>query len=85
MGRVQAATGNKVSSQIRRAKSDFVLALAPEEQTENSGIGLSDNSRKLNLPRLHQLLAVFKKGKSLYIPTLVDASGNLVAQKKLSY
>ena len=53
-----------------------MLALAPEKQTENSGTGLSDNSQKLNLPRLHQLLAVFKKGKSSFIPTLVDASGN---------
>ena len=69
---------NKVNSQIRKAKSDFVLALAPEEQTENSATGLSDNSQKLNLPRLHQLLAVFKKGKSSFIPTLVDASGNLI-------
>ena len=69
---------NKVNSQIRKAKSDFVLALAPEEQTENSGTGLSDNSQKLNLPRLHQLLAVFKKGKSSFIPTLVDAAGNLI-------
>ena len=66
----------EVNSQIRKAKSDFVLALAPEEQTENSGTGLSDNSQKLNLPRLHQLLAVFKKGKSSFIPTLVDTSGN---------
>ena len=69
---------SKVNSQIRKAESDFVLALAPEEQTENSGTGLSDNSQKLNLPRLHQLLAVFKKGKSSFIPTLVDASGNLI-------
>ena len=77
MARVQAAEQrNKVNSQIRKAKSDFVLALAPEEQTENSGTGLSDNSQKLNLSRLQQLLAVFKKGKSSFIPTLVDASGN---------
>ena len=33
-------------------------------------------AKRLNLPRLHQLLAVFKKGKSSFIPTLVDASGN---------
>ena len=65
---------NKVNSRIRKAKSDFVLAPALEEQTENSGTGLSDNSQKL--PRLHQLLAVFKKSKSSFIPTLVDASGN---------
>ena len=67
---------NKVNSQIPRAKTDFVLALAPEEQTENCETGLSDNCQKLNLPRFHQLLAVVKKGKSPFNPSLVNASGN---------
>ena len=55
-----------------------MLALAPEEQTENSGTGLFDNNQKINLPRLHQALGVFKKGKSSFISTLVDESGNPV-------
>ena len=64
-GSRSSSNATKSTPQIRKAKSDFVLALAPENRLENSGTGLSDNSQKLNLPRLHQLLAVFKKGKAI--------------------
>ena len=75
-GSRSSSNATKSTPRTEGPSRTFVFALAPEEQTENSGTEPSDNSQKLNLPRLHQLLAVFKKGKSSFIPTLVEASGN---------
>ena len=70
---------------LRKAKSDFVLALSPGSH-ENIGPNdlppdepVSENVGQPNLPRLHQFLKIFLKSKISFTPSLLDHSDHQVA------
>ena len=70
---------NRVTSIVRKAKSDFVLALGPgdyQSSGPNNSIPERTAAHPLNLPRLHQFLGVFLKSK---IPLSPACLTNLAA------
>ena len=72
---------NKVTSMVRKAKSDFVLALGPDDHQStgsNNSIPERTADHPLNLPRLHQFLGVFFKSKNSAVPSLLEQSGRIV-------
>ena len=72
---------NKVTSMVRKAKSDFVLALGPDDHQStgpNNSIPERTAYHPLNLPRLHQFLGVFFKCNNSAVPSLLEQSGRIV-------
>ena len=72
---------NKVTSMVRKAKSDFVLALGPDDHQStgpNNSIPERTADHPPNLSRLHQFLGVFFKSKNSALPSLLEQSGRIV-------